>query len=83
MNITITPTDMARLGKLEKLARETRVSIEALRGYMSSLLYSDDSAETIDSKRLVDAASSLNALVNIYRDCLAELDDLKGHRDGR
>ena len=83
MNITITPTDMARLGKLEKLARETRVSIEALRGYMSSLLYSDDSAEAIDSKRLVDAASSLNALVNIYRDCLAELDDLKGQRDGR
>ena len=38
----------ARIRMQEKLLRETRVTIEALRGHMSQLLYSDESPECID-----------------------------------
>ena len=72
----------ARIRMQEKLLRETRVTIEALRGHMSQLLYSDESPECIDGEKLVDAASSLSSLVCIYRDCLAGLRD-PGDDDGR
>lgn len=55
----------ARIRMQEKLLRETRVTIEALRGHMSQLLYSDESPECIDGEKLVDAASSLSSLVCI------------------
>ena len=72
----------ARIRMQEKLLRETRVTIEALRGHMSQLLYSDESPECIDGEKLVDAASSLSSLVCIDRDCLAGLRD-PGDDDGR
>lgn len=45
----------ARIRMQEKLLRETRITIEALRGHMSQLLYSDESPECIDGEKLVDA----------------------------
>ena len=72
-----------RIRPVEKQIGELLVMVEALQGYIRTLLYGSDAIEDVDTAKLVYAASAFASISDLLRERLAKLDSLRELVDGR